>query len=668
MTKQSLSLKDSINLERLGRAQAPLRQMAKDLNIPEVDGQYDFRPLLLQSRADKRTIRQATLRLERDKIVTVISSLIMEEHFSPYRMAVFASTEIHAAALRAQLLTWIHYASRDLRRTSEQLINNGYSLVSWYRQLLGDHPKEADRLEEITYIAGLVTTYYHPHADYKRRYYILRLLRKLAVNGSHAASSIHELLTSHLGGLVSFEALEQNHPTIEGVPTTVCFRLVEDLYEHQIKNLATSRTTQLSSTGAIKEIISNTDPTEPLKIIVAGTFSELYSVYCLYLLLSQQVAQIGSPQIYLDIGISDMTFYVMPTQMYVKRLRQWFNETRLNVPGLGYLVHSTAQKRLQDLPKTNSSFYLPTDEELVLFYLRTLSRTWNAQFMNHLGRPQVTKRYAKMMLNMESCIPKEWKTATKAYHQLCDFLLSKQQDLGLVAEELQPINLLTDSQINDATLILTASQLSRNQLVQRFSGGAAGKTIALGHTDASAFTSDGLAIESPYSPPSFFFAAKWDTVKERHITEIFRKHIVSPLKERPEESVKLIRLIELKPVSKEAIEAVKQYVAELQQHSLRGDDQILRAGLIFLLAVRTGVEPLSDKWEHLITRYENHREHLQDTVFDGKSRVLPDYAAIEFLRQYLGPRRYVDMEFTGIYQQCNEMMLDLLVKRLARPL
>jgi hypothetical protein len=667
MSRRSLSLKDTKNLEVLRRAQTPLGQIAQELNVPKISGQYDFRPML-QSRPERMTSSLAILRLEKDGIVTIVSELIPEEHFNPYQMSVFASTDIQAATLRTQLLTWIHYGSQHLRRTPEQFVKNGFLLVSWYEKLLSDHSTEAGRLDEITYIAGLVTTYYHPHATCSRRHYILRLLQKLAEHGSRAAGSVHELLASHLVEPVDFEVLRNHSSTIERVPISICFKLVKDLYDQEIETLRISAATRPAPYDKIKKTIHARDPKKTLTVILAGTFSDLYSIYCLYVLLYRQLGQWVDLQVHLEIGISDTTTYVASTHRYIKQLRQWFHDARQSIPGLAHLIQSSARQHpprdFQD--KNNIASCFPSDEELALFYLRMLSPSWNAVFVNRIGRTSVLKRYSRMMSDVADSIPKRWKTAIQAYNQFYDFMKSNPRDLGLLLAQLQPLNLLTDKQISDATLILTASQISKDQIVGRFSGGAAHKTIFLGELETGPIVPGRSAIESPYNPPNFFFEAKWDVKKERHVTEVLTKHVVSTLQKIPRERVQTIRLIELKSVSKEAIEAVRQYIVELQQRSMKGDDKILWLGLTFFLAVRMGADPLSSQFETFATRYHKNTEQLQGAVFGSKSRVLPDYAAIEFLQQYFGPRRYVEIEFAGVFRRCNEMMRDLLVKRLAK--
>ena len=93
---------------------------------------------------------------------------------------------------------------------------------------------------------------------------------------------------------------------------------------------------------------------------------------------------------------------------------------------------------------------------------------------------------------------------------------------------------------------------------------------------------------------------------------------------------------------------------------MQGDDQALIDGLIFLLAVIKDIDPHSGGWNALIDRYGTNRQDLQDIVFEGKTRVLSDSVAAKFLRHYVGPKGYAEIEFPGDYQQHNDEMFDIL--------
>ena len=665
MSRTSLSLDDVVNTEVLQHAQAQLSEIARQLHVHEVAGQYDFRPVLL-ARGNAISTEFATLRLGEDGIVMVISERISEDHFSPYQMAIFAADEIQAAGLRAELWAWINYASKHLHSPTGFIFNNGQLLVDWYKSLVNSDDIEAARLIIGVHLSGLVARYYHPQALPELRNGILHELQDMASRGVDAANNVFKLLTSPSVEIKNENELRKDKNDEEGATGRLEVELVEEQYEIEIESYIQPETSKAKSLHTISHLIQDDKLSrKPIKIVIAGHLNDINTVYALNLLFMYQVTDLGMHKVEVDMGVSDTLFYIAATERYVKALRQWFQYAQHSIRGLAHLIHFAAINDFDAFQNNrNVSSFVPTDEELVLFYLKMLSPRWNNTFINIIDRKGSNnlRHYGNLKDKMMKLIPKDWGHAINAYTRFSEFINQNHPKFTGIINVLQPINLITDNQITRATVIFTVSRESKTTLIRRFPGGANNKVLFFNDVDPKVFTLGRSILESPYTPQKFIFSARWDSAKEQSIARVLTKFIV-PMLERDVSISKMrsIKLVELRRESKEAIDAVKQFVLLLQKLSLNGNDQALIDGLIFFLAVKNDIDPQTDEWIHLLARYREHREDLQEAVFEFNARSLPDFAAIKFLKHYLGPRGYVDKEFPDTYQKHNEEVFSLLI-------
>jgi hypothetical protein len=665
MSRSCLSLDDVINPDVLRRAQAPLREIAKQLHVQEVDGQYDFRPVLL---AQGQTIAtaSATLRLGKDDLVMVVSALISENHFNPYRMAIFATDEIQVAGLRAELWAWINYASKNLHSPVGHIFKNGRLLVDWYRSLVNSDSVQTARLITGAHLAGLVARYYFPQALPELRTGILHELQDMAGRGVELANQVFELLTSPSVKIKKENELHKEKDYVEGTTGGLEVELVEEVYEFEIESNIQPETGKAKSQRTISRLIQEDKLSrKPVKIVIAGHLDEINTIYALYLLFRYQVANLGIHKVQVDIGISDTLFYIATTERYVKALRQWFQNAQQRIRGLAHLIRFAASNDFNAFQNNrNVSTFVPTEEELVLFYLKMLSPKWNSTFINIIDRKgsHNLRDYRHLKDRMMKLIPKDWGQAIAAYTRFCEFINRSHPKFSGIINALQPINLMTDNQITHATVIFTVSRDSKKTLIRRFPGGAINKALFFNDIDPKVFTLGRSILESPYTPQKFIVGARWDLIKEHSITSVLAKYVI-PILERDVSinKIRSIKLVELRRESKEAIEAVKQYILQLQKLSLNGNDQALIDGLIFFLAVKSDIAPHTDEWDGLLTRYREHREDLQAAVFECDARSLPNFAAIKFLKHYLGPRNYVDKHFPDTFQKYNDKVFNLLI-------
>jgi hypothetical protein len=665
MSRSSLSLDDVINPDVLRHAQAPLREIAKQLNVHEVDGQYDFRPVLL-ARGQTIATASATLQLGKDDLVMVVSTLISENHFNPYQMAIFATDEFQAAGLRAELWAWINYASKNLHSPNGHIVKNGRLLVDWYRSLVNSDSVQAARLIIGAHLAGLVARYYHPQALPELRTGILHELQDMAGRGVELANQVFKLLTSPSVKIKKENELYTEKGDEEATTGGLEVELVEELYEFEIESCIQPETNKTTSQRTFSHLIQEDKLSrKPVKIVMAGHLDDINTVYALYLLFRYQVANLDMHKVQVDMGISDTLFYIATTEHYVKTLRQWFQNAQQRIRGLAHLIRFAASNDFNAFQNNrNVSTFVPTEEELVLFYLKMLSPKWNSAFINIIDRKggHNLRHYCNLKDKMMKLIPKDWGQAIAAYTRFCEFINRNHPKFSGIINTLQPINLITDNQITHATVIFTVSRESKTTLIRRFPGGAINKVLFFNDIDPKVFTLGRSILESPYTPQKFIVSARWDPVKEQSITSVLAKYIV-PILERDVSinKIRSIKLVELRRESKEAIEAVKQYILQLQKLSLNGNDQALIDGLIFFLAVKSDIDPLTEEWGSLLTRYREHREDLQAAVFECDARSLPNFAAIKFLKHYLGPRSYVDKDFPDTYQKYNDKVFNLLI-------
>ena len=665
MSRTSLSLEDVIDPEVLRHAQAQVSDIARQLNVHEVSGQYDFRPILLV-RGNAISTAFAKLRLGKDGIVMVISERISENHFNPYQMAIFAADEIEAAGLRAELWAWINYASKDLHNPTDLIFNNGMMLVEWYKSLLNSDRYEAARVIISVHLAGLVGRYYHHQAPPELRTGILHELQDMASRGVDVANKVFELLTSPSVKVKKENEVHKDKNGVEGVTGGLEVELVEEPYEIEIESYIQLETSKAKSQQTISHLIQEDKLSrKPIKIVIAGRLDDLNTVYALNLLFMNQIAELGMQKAQVDIGISDTLFYISNTERFVNVLRIWFQNAQLRIQGLAHLIRFAANNDFAGFQNNkNMSAFVPTDEELVLFFLKTLSPRWNNTFINIIDRKgsRNLSHYGDLKDKMMKLIPKDWGHAINAYARFSEFINQNHPKYSGIISALQPINLMTDNQITQATVIFTVSRESKTELIRRFPSGAIHKVQFFNDIDPKVFTLGRSILESPYTPQKFIFSARWDPAKEQSITRVLSKFIV-PMLERDVSihKIRSIKLVELRRESKEAIETVKQYILHLQKLSLSGDDQALIDGLIFFLAVKNDIDPQTDEWSDLLERYREHREALQEAVFEFNTRSLPNFAAIKFLKHYLGPRSYVDKDFPSGYQKYNDKIFNLLI-------
>ena len=314
--------------------------------------------------------------------------------------------------------------------------------------------------------------------------------------------------------------------------------------------------------------------------------------------------------------------------------------------------------------------FVPTAEELVLFYLRILSFKWKAAFMDILaavGKRVKRPKLDYMILNREMTrlIPKDWRSAIDAHANFTEFMRQEHPGYRAALNMLQPINLLTDKQITQATLILMISQNCKTTLLQRYSAGVAEKTVILGDLSRGQGALNRTALESMYTPATFFVSGKWNTSKAKAIEKQLVKYLVPSLnQEVSTEKIKAVRLVEQKYASRKAIEAVREYVTQLQRQAARGQDTILVDVLTFLSVVMEASDPCADNWFELADRCKRDREALNNAVFGNKTRTLSDATAIKFLTNYVGPIKCVDRSFPESYQKYNDELLACIVRRL----
>ena len=308
---------------------------------------------------------------------------------------------------------------------------------------------------------------------------------------------------------------------------------------------------------------------------------------------------------------------------------------------------------------------MQTDEELVLFYLRLLSPAWNEAFFNLIRQAGVktTGYITEMMEEVRNSMPAEWVAAMRAYDHFSTYILQNKQTHARSVKTLQPINLMTISQIVQATVILSMSRDSNRRLQRRFPRGFSNNSVYFGDLAPSGRGTKSGVSSCPFTPGRILSDPKWDPIKERALRTVIRNQILPSLEQEVAvDKVTLVKLAERRQESKAVIQAISQYVTHLQRLAWHGNDQALVDGLIFFLAVKECASPASDAWEHLVQRYKGDREGLQDRVFEGKRRTIQDYVAIQFLRNYIGPKAYASKSFPGTYQQYNETIAAFVLR------
>jgi len=669
MADTSLSFADVISHKALRLAQAPLRKIAEQLRIPEVSGQYDFRPVL-SARREAIATDTATVRLGKDGIVIAVSPVICRDHFDPYQMAVFASSEIQAAGLRAELQTWIDYAIDDLLIPRERLFTNTQTLVNWYTSLHGSDKKRADRLEMLARISGLVTRYCHPHAHADIRSDILERLQALAESGVNDAAKVFQLLISPSVDIISNNESRRHREFVDSPVTSLWFELVEDSYELEIKRLIYQEPTTADAHRSINRLVRERRlKNRTVDVVFAGVLEEIDAVYSIYLIFKQLIATFDITNVRIDIGVVDTVFYIANRARYATVLNRWFQNEQTNIPGLAHLIRSAASNDFDSFQIRQSFLAIaPTAEELVLFFLRMMSPMWHDAFVNIIRErsTRILHRYLSMKEQVQRFIPADWRYALNQYGDFSKCVHCEAPTYNQAAYLLQPINLMTDNQITQATVIVTASQRSLTRLAHRFPGGVLEKAVFLGEGVSDTPAHSRGAVTSPYIPRKFLSKARWDPIKEKSIRSLLSKHIIPILKQEVStQSVKATRLFEQKKASRAAIESVKRYIIKLQELSMQGNDQSLIDGFIFVLAVLSDIEPDSDQWRWLVDRYRQSREELQNEVFAGTVRTLSDLMATRFLRHYVGPKGYIDRHFPHPFQRYNEELVELIARNLS---
>jgi len=673
--KKTLSFEEVIRHDVLRQAQAPVQALAERVADCGDSARSDSQSGL-QEPGITVSPKSTTVKRDDDGVVIVSSPTITQAHFDPYKMAVFASNELQAVRIRAELQTWIDLASNELDNPHEKLVSESHIFVNWLKSLSSEHKAKAAHFAKVAHLAGLVAQYCHPHADARMRAETLDELRSLADEGLDEANKVVELLTSPATEIAEKHELEKQKDFVDSPLTGVRFQLVEDTYEVAINRLVKHRPDETNSSRPLDRLIRETKlRNEQVKIVIAGDLEHVHSIYSLYTLLKDQVDTLEIPNVLVDTGITDTAYYINTDEGYVRRLKRWFNKSQQNIPSLAHLIRSAANNDISEFRiKRGVRYFVPSEEQLVLFYLRMLSRQWNNVFAGILGsvgerRKNIQREYWTLVDKMRRSIPRDWRTAIEAHLQFSEFMRQEHPKYREALNALQPVNLLTDNQLNQATLIVMTTQDSMTGLVRRFPAGVAGKIMLL--TDVSleqAARSPGN-IGSPYTPRKLLSGAKWDPSMEKLIEKKLLEYLVPKLnQEVSTEKIKAVRLVQQKRASRDAIESVKQYVMHLQRLSSRGQDKSLIGGLTFLSAVMQDIDPYSSEWKQFVDRHKSDREAVNNAVFGTKTRTLSDAAAIRFLTNYVGPKKYVDRKFSGIYEKYNEEVLKHLVECLGNRL
>ncbi len=671
MRRTTLSFDEVIRHEVLRQAQAPIQAVAEHLAVREASALSDNHREPQDPSITFGT-GSGSLRSDEDGILIVISPAISQDHFDPYKMAVFASDDIRAAGLRSELRTWIGLASNELDISREYLINESHLFVKWFRSLLSEDRTKEVHFATIAYLAGLVARYCHPHADAGIRAKTLDELRELANDGVDEAQGVFELLTSPSTKITNKHELKKQQDFVDSPLTGIRLQLVEDSYEVEINGLVKHTPDESHSHYPINRLVRETRlRNEPVKIVIAGDLKHIHSVFTLFTLLKHKVDTLGIPNVRVDTGITDTTHYVNPDRACARWLKHWFHRSRQNIPSLGHLIQSASNNDIGEFRiKRDNRDLVPTSEELVLFYLRMLSSKWNTAFVDILASvgksgKRAKRDYLTFAEKMMGLIPKGWRSAIDAHSNFSEFMRLEHPEYRAALNMLQPINLLTDNRIAQATLIVMTSQNGKTRLLQRYPAGVARKIVFLGEMSGEQGTLSRTKLESTYTPATFFSSAKWNTSKVKVIEKQLLKYLVPSLnQEVSTEKIKAVRLVEQKYASREAIESVREYVTQMQRLAARGQDKSLVDVLTFLSAVMQASDPCADNWFEFVDRCGRDREALNNAVFGNKTRTLSDAAAIKFLTHYVGPMKCVDRAFPGIYQNYNDELLARLVRRM----
>jgi len=127
--RTTLSFTEVIRPEVLRQAQAPIYPDAE-----QAGGRESFAPSNDDREPQDATnafdTGSGTIRSDEDGVLVVISTALSQDHFDPYKMAIFASDDIGAAGLRMELRTWIDLASSELDVTREHLISDSDLFVN----------------------------------------------------------------------------------------------------------------------------------------------------------------------------------------------------------------------------------------------------------------------------------------------------------------------------------------------------------------------------------------------------------------------------------------------------------------------------------------------------------------------------------------------------------
>jgi hypothetical protein len=232
----TLSLHELTKLEFLRQAQAPVQAIAESLDLKDVSPSLDSWPTSHDPR-DPAGFEEASVQRNKNGLVIVISPKISQDHFDPYKMAVFASNETQAVRLQAELQMWLDFASNEHESSREHLINESHLFVKWLKSIANDHHQRVAHFGIITHLTGLVAQYCHPHASAELRAETLDSLMDLAKAGVDEAHRVVELLISPSAERMAGNEVAKNKDFVDSPVTGTRLVLVEDSYEIQIKQL-----------------------------------------------------------------------------------------------------------------------------------------------------------------------------------------------------------------------------------------------------------------------------------------------------------------------------------------------------------------------------------------------------------------------------------------------
>ena len=293
MRRTTLSFDEAIRHEVLRQAQEPIQAVAEYLAVRESSVLSDNHREL-QDHINEFGTACNCLYSDEDGILIVISPVISQDHFDPYKMVVFASDDIRAAGLKVELRTWINLASNELDISHENLINDSHLLVEWFKSLLSEDRAKEVHFSTMAYLNGLVARYCHMHADAGLRAKTLDELRELANDGMDEAQEVFDLLTSPSTKTINKCELKKQKDFVESPVTGIRLQLVEDSYNVEINTLVKHTSDESHSHYQINRLVRETRfRNEPVKIVIAGDYKHIHSVFSLFTLLKHKVETLG---------------------------------------------------------------------------------------------------------------------------------------------------------------------------------------------------------------------------------------------------------------------------------------------------------------------------------------------------------------------------------------